>query len=398
MMVPYNTYTTQEVIEPSINDRPFTSSQLQLPMYVGSYVIIEGHNFTLDELKNRNGHVVIRIISYDDNTNTLHGKVFVPLYTLLDRVEELDNLGNTVDPIQTGIPAGIEELVATTKYVVATPQDIIDVCFVFHMEDVENGIVNGQGITNCYTYRYRYNCEETVMQQLTNVEYTPCFPSEMEEYTGEHSPSCTGSTLWYQMSSLQDDLFRILNRSGERQQTRYRQKFNFGTTLWRYLKYRTEGIVDEVELSHAKGNIRTITTKGLKRNTVREKNKKKPTMLRFETNTQLKCLRSILGNSVTIGIRKRRPKLEESDTLLPPATLNIVVGNNADNKKNQSLPLTRIDFINSQKDSHLIIFYDDYNLNHNATRLTNRDDNDIINNNFIKYMLSSNFSDNLYEA
>jgi hypothetical protein len=139
-----------------------------------------------------------------------------------------------------------------------------------------------------------------------------------------------------------------------------------------------------------------MTTKGLKRSTLRENHKIKPTMLRFETFNQLKCLRSILGNSVTIGVRKRRPKLHESDTLLPPTTLNIVVGKDENN--NQPTALTRIDFINNQKESHLIVLYDDYNLNHNATRLTNRDDNDIINNSFIKYMITRNFSDNMYET
>ncbi len=396
-MAPYNTYITQQVNNPLINSRPFTSSLLRLQMYVGSYVIIEGHHLNENELKNRNGHVVIRIMSQNDNNNTIHGRVFIPLYTILDRVEESDNLGNPVDPIQTGIPAGIEELVSTTKYVEACPQDIIDVCFVFHMEDVENGVVNGQGIKNCYMYRYTYNLPEVpAKQQLTHVEYTPCFPSQMEEYTAEHSPSCTGFTLWKQISRLQDELFKILNRYGERQQTRYRQKFDFDATLWRYLVYRTQGIVEEVNLSTAKGNIRSMTTKGLKRHTLRENSKKKPTMLRFETFSQLKCLRSILGNSVTIGVRKRRPRLEDSDTLVPPTTLNIVVGK--DDSNNPITVLTRIDFINSQKDSHFIILYDDYNLNHNAKRLANRDENDIIHNNFIKYMMDPNFSEGLYET
>jgi hypothetical protein len=191
-------------------------------MYVGSYVIIEGHHLNENEFKNRTGHVVIRIMSHDEHTNMIHGKVFIPLYTILERVEELDSLGNSVDPIQTGIAAGIEEVVSTTKYVVASPQDIIDFCFVFHMEDVENGVVNGQGITNCYTYRYSYDVYEgPVMQQLTPAEYTSCFPSKMGLYTAQHLPSCTGSILWYKISSLQDDLFKILNRSGKRQQTRY---------------------------------------------------------------------------------------------------------------------------------------------------------------------------------
>jgi hypothetical protein len=192
-MVSYNTYITQQDVKPLVNTQPFTAPRLRFSIHVGSYVILNGYNLSNNKLKNRSGNAVIRVMSYDINSNTIHGRLFIPLYAVLETVDTIDNVGNNVQPIQTGILAGIEELVSTPKCIIASTTDIVDVCFVFHMDDVINGVVNGQGITNCYLYRYYYDLEGEVTQQLTCIEYSPCFASEMEEYTGEHSPSCTFS-------------------------------------------------------------------------------------------------------------------------------------------------------------------------------------------------------------
>ena len=386
----YEMYTSQQVLPPQVNTDPFKAPHIELQTYVGSYVVLCGIRMSDCELKNRQGRVVIRVISYDAHTNMLCGNVMMLLAVVYDEVGGTDSLGNSIETLETGIAAGICEVVSTCTYVVATPEDIMDVCFVFHVDDVENGIVNGQGIYNCYVYRYHYSVitvdgENT--KQLTVQEYVPCFPCEVESYRANKSKYCTASNLWYSMSNLQDEMFRILNRYGDRQQNRYRQKFPFGEVFWDYLKFRTRGVVTEVEVpSH---QYRSMLTQGIRRHTVRVKNKRQRTyMLRFESTQQLECLRNILGNTVTIGVRKRRPKIDASDTVRPSTILNVVAGR--DNPDDNDCSVTRIDFVNNTHDAHILVLYEDYILNSNAKKLTNRDDKDIFNNQFIKYMLLSN--------
>ena len=390
-MVVYASYTTEQALVPLINTKPFTAPQLQFMIYVGAYVVLNG-NYTLNQkFKNEDGNVVVKVISYDPNTDVLHGNVLMDLSNVVDDVYRTDSLGNNIQPIDTGLAAGITEVVTSTNYVVAKPENIVDICFVFHMDDVDNGLVNGQGIRNCYLCRFHYISTQSDDKFLHPIEnHESSFPSELREYKGLDSKDCTSSILWYRLSDLQDDVFRALNRWGGQQPNKYKLKFPFGNILWAYIKHCTKGVVEETTLS-SRGYCRPMTTKGIRRQTVRARRPKPSTMLRFENYDQLNCLRRILGNSITLGVRKRKPKLGESDIVQPLTTINIIIGNNGEAGNNNGRVVTKIDFVNNLKDPHIMLYYDDYTFSRNSKKLVNRDDENIIENEFIKYMLISHF-------
>ena len=139
------------------------------------------------------------------------------------------------------------------------------------------------------------------------------------------------------------------------------------------------------------GYIRTFTLKGLDRETVRAPNNR--VLLRFQNDNQLNCLRSILGNAVTIGQRVRRPRLFERVMFRPLNRLHVIFGRNSIQpvRLGRGDRSSRIDFIISDYDSQIVLYYDDYLLSINLDELVNRRNENIIDNEFIQYMLESNF-------
>jgi hypothetical protein len=95
------------------------------------------------------------------------------------------------------------------------------------------------------------------------------------------------------------------------------------------------------------GIIRCFTLKGVKQHTFWTP--QYSSLLRFETEGQLECLRTILGDATTVGARMRRPKINTYNTPLPFTKLNVIVGS-----ENQQLPI-RIDSINDRIDFFLTI-------------------------------------------
>jgi hypothetical protein len=70
---------------------------------------------------------------------------------------------NYVNPLTTGVAAGIPEVVTCMYKVIASTSDIEDIAFVFHITDFINGRVYGQGISNCYLLRYNYLSNNTLI-------------------------------------------------------------------------------------------------------------------------------------------------------------------------------------------------------------------------------------------
>jgi hypothetical protein len=97
-------------------------------------------------------------------------------------------------------------------------------------------------------------------------------------------------------------------------------------------------------------------------------------LLRFETEAQLQCLRNILGDATTVGVRMRRPKINSYNSLLTFTKLNVIVGSD-----NQQIQIRkecfndRIDFFFNDYDSYIAVSFDEYLVNGttNANHLQN---------------------------
>ena len=293
-------------------------------------------------------------------------KRMVPKFKVEDVGANVDTAGNEVRRIYDGIAATVVELVKTPFTVIADIDDIIDVCFVFDLDNIEDGHVFGLGIRNCYLCRYYYLPDN---QRIEPFKLEESFASDNPLHTS--SRRCTSSILWYSICALQDVIWKSLNRYAERQENWSKVKCNMNDTLWDYLIHRTNGLVNQVT-TKSPGIIRNATLMGIER--VSKRVPQTTHCLRFETKEQLLCLRKIFGDSALIGLRRRRPKLNTSDRIEPLTKVNIIVGKQSNE---DSIPeihrsrSSRIEFFFNDFESFICLYYEDFILSANAQRLTN---------------------------
>jgi hypothetical protein len=360
---------------------------MKIAVSIGAYIVLRGDDIENDFLKSSSGNIIAQILSFNKDLNIINCRVLVLLSSVIPLLTyDVDEDGNIIELIREGEASGIYEVVSSCYQVLASPVDIIDLSFIFNLLDFESGRAYGQGINNCFLLRYKHNNQTNL---LTTLKDQITFPSNSIGHY--YFDSCSSSVIWYRISSLQDAIWRALNCRADRQDNCVRIPFYFDDVLRAYLLYRTRGIVNPVKMSS--GFIRSLTLKGLQRATYKIPNKRM--LLRFQDDNQLRCLRSIIGNSATIGQRLRRPKLFEKTILQPLTRLNVIIG------RALQLPVrlrrgdrsSRIDFIISDYDSKIVVYYDDYLLSKEADELVNRQNQNIIDNEFIQFMIESNLEE-----
>jgi hypothetical protein len=379
-------YVSQYNTSPDYGTLPFYVPRLKGFLSVGTYVLLNGEGVP-DRFWTQDGNVIARVVSCNYYNNTIDCNLLLPMRSIFATLNPAGQY--QYHHLESGIAAGVVEVVLSQHQCVASTSDIEDVAFVFHIIDYLHGRVYGQGISNCFLLRYTYSINN---QSLTPSDYESCFPS----FYLDHRTllfSCTVTSLWRSISNLQDILWKVLNRPSQNQNTTVKIMFPFDPILWGYLLVRSQGIVEEINFSDA-GFIRSFTLKGMWRYTVWSP--QRSSLLRFETQSQLQCLRSIIGASTTIGIRIRRPRLNCHDRLLPLTTVNAIIGSTT-----PELPIrrtsvrNRIDFFFNDYDSHIIVNYDSYVLSGNGRELRNNNYENIANNQYVTYMRRSFFPSQL---
>jgi hypothetical protein len=180
-----------------------------------------------------------------------------------------------------------------------------------------------------------------------------------------------------------------MNKYSEKDDNTTEMEFPFDELIWSYLIYRTKDVLVEHELL-SDGTIRCFTLKGMIRETMRTGNEASY-ILRFQTEDQLECLREILGDATTLGIRMRRPQLNVKTIIQPNTTMNIIIG--SDMEQNSPFRINsnanRIDFIKNDNNSYIVVKYEGYKLSSNSKLLLNKKHQNIINHFHIKYMMDS---------
>jgi hypothetical protein len=242
MVVTIINTTASEPAIPQYSELPLHSPVMKMHISNGSFVMMNGDSVQDTIVKTREGQIVVQLTSYDTSRNVIEGNLLVLLSHVLDVVGvSLDTEGTEVRRIYDGIASGFVELVKTPNRVIATINDIIDVCFVFDLENIEDGRAFGLGISNCYLCRYYYLPDN---QQIEPFKLEERFASDNPQHTSTRR--CTSSILWYSICALQDVIWRSLNRYGERQENWSKVKCNMNDILWDYLIHRTNGLVHEI--------------------------------------------------------------------------------------------------------------------------------------------------------
>jgi hypothetical protein len=178
-----------------------------------------------------------------------------------------------------------------------------------------------------------------------------------------------------------------MNTASERQATSVRVLLPIDETTLEYIRYRCYGEVKKV-LMKSRTKIRSFTANGMKRYTKRAK--RKLYLLRFETENQLNALRKIIGDTCTIGIRRRRPKVNTMDKLTLNNTINLLhAKENLDSNEltcSQHISHNSIDFLTDQYETYMVVRYHRYTFNDRG--VTNAHSN-VTDSNYVVSIMSS---------
>lgn len=351
---------------PNYGQRPILSNTLRMMISIGSSVLIkkEGRN-GVDE-QNDDDVIVATIVSYQSET-----EVTCLMYKSID---ELD-CRSMISRMSIGVGYGLREVLKTKQKIVVSIDEVIDFAFIFQIRNLEDDCINYGGISNCYLLRFQ--AEDGI---INDVEHHQRFPCDSPQHRMHQS---TMATIWHGISCLQDSLWKVLNSAAERQVPIVRVPVNIDCTLMQYIEYRSDVVVAAVTLKQS-GRLSFTTLKGMKRSTKKAKRKLK--LRRFETVEQLGILRKIIGDSCTIGIRRRRPKLGFTDRLQMNNGINIIVGSENEPTTKKQVYHESIDFVSDERETYMMVRYVSYL--YNSKGITNEFRN-VTSNDYVAYMLSS---------
>lgn len=361
-----NKFSCWEETIPHFKQSALLSPVMHVNVSVGSPVVIR---HAQDEWStNRDDIIVGTIVSYVSES-----EIVCSTYELID---EVDCMAST-PRIPFGVGYGMKEVVKTTGRIVVNIHDIVDFAFIFKYDNIEDDFVEYGGINNCFLIRYQL--DEGVYEDIKGYLKFPCDSSSHPFYNRSSI-----ATIWHGITNIQETLWKVLNSESERQVTVVRVPLNVDFILLQYLLYRCSGVIGKVTVKET-GVVRCVTMRGMKR--VTKKSKRNVFFLRFETEQHIALFHSMIGDSSTIGIRRRRPKLGCFDKLAENNAINVIL------PKSQVITTKRyvyhdsIDIVSDECNSFMMVRYGSYM--YNGTRLEN-ERSDIINNDYIMKMFSCN--------
>jgi hypothetical protein len=203
--------------------------------------------------------------------------------------------------------------------------EVLEICFVFKYGDVVDGKFCCEGITNAFYCRYRYD-NDSVLEPICKVE-DPffSFPSLSPMFT-MYWCHCWSTELWESIIMVQQAITGVLCRYSQRQgkHPEGRSRISIQASLMHYINawLRNRNVFPS-------GKRWSRMQKHVRSGVIFKKMKVNVTALcwRFDTQRKLDVLSQLCGKNVSVGFRKRPPKLGVSYSVRENDSLNVVVGN-----------------------------------------------------------------------
>jgi hypothetical protein len=377
MSIMHPTETNQE---PHIayEEFPFYIPLFKCMMSIGSSVIIEYNTaekdispFFIEGIVSYKNVLVGIINKFQSASSTISVNLFQ--YASFQRSNQ------QISTINTGIASGIQELVQTFKVIQVDISSIVDIAFFFQLSDIEAGKAHCQGISNCFLVRYCF--DNGKYTENLNFCTFPC-----QHALHQYFPSCFIWRIWSFISHIQDILWSALNRASEKQ-SKFGDsiRFKIDQEMVNYLVYKSTKLV-EIQNVKVQSRIRATTLKGLHRRATRVQ--VKSSMLRYETESQLSLLRTIIGTSSSIGLQKKRPKLNIPDKIQFNDLFHLIIGNEL-NEEPTRLRTTKsgVDIIFNENYGILTVRYKKFIYN-DYTIFNTSNHEKLIHNKFLQYMMN----------
>jgi hypothetical protein len=370
--------TTATIPEPSYASFPYYAPKFRNMVAIGSSVIVVrdeiigvSEGFVIDGLFGNKSVVVGIILSHHHETNNLRLNLF-------QRCNVQDSNQQIMSPT-IGLAAGMKELVQTTAVIDVNASSVVDIAFLFQLDDIISGTALCQGIRNCFLIRYQYYNGS----YSTKIKFQT-FPSHHPHHT--YFSTCFLFRIWSCICKIQDILWSALNRATERQ-CKFGEsiKFSIDQEMMDYLVFKSVPVVKLQQLP-SRSVIRATTTKGLRR--VAVKVNRNASILRYETEDQLQLLRCIIGSGYTVGMQKKRPKLNLPDKIQINDPFHVIIGGTV--PETPTLLRTQksgIDIIHNKYNCIMTVRYEKYIYNNILLHNINGEDK-LSNNLYFKEMMS----------
>ena len=132
--------------------------------------------------------------------------------------------------------------------------------------------------------------------------------------------------IWHGLVGLQQTMRRLISKYGMKQKLRQTHNSPVSNEFWSYI-LRNTGAGEKNEMRVEKSAVRQIVqvvTNGARCHSTGPS--RRSFILRFVTNSELCIFCGLLGECALIGVRKPRPKLNDSREILENDGVNVVVG------------------------------------------------------------------------
>jgi hypothetical protein len=298
-------------VEPEVFDPTLYCPQVEAMLTPGNWVVFRNDdtNFESEEDEDVSVGLILKIDA--SKQQALQVNVFINLTKdLISQLRiRLDN-----NPLLKWIP----HILRTTRSKWITAKSVSSIAWVFNPTDLERRPNEGhQGMSNLFLLAY-----DDTGALIVNGCHSFC--SGYTFYALNLS-DCYQERVWNGIQTLRAEICRHLGRYSEKQgsYTRVSSNIVVGREAWRFLLLKV-GKKVRLPLNRLAMTTKRLLQPGLLlRSTPISGNS---TMVRFETQSELSILSSVLGELVTVEVRKRRPKYGVVDSLHVNDIINVVAG------------------------------------------------------------------------
>jgi hypothetical protein len=300
----------------SVHDQPVYCPQVKALLTPGNWVLFRNDDtqFTSDENEDISIGLIMATTSRSgDGTNS--NMLEVNLFRRITKALSHDLcLRSFTNPLYQWIP----QILRTRRCKWIDPGSIQSIAWVFQTQHLDQKPNEGhQGMSNLLLHY-------TGIGEL--ISSGGCYPfcSDYVAYSLILA-DCYQERVWIGLQTLHAEICRHLGRSSEKQGyfTKVSSQVVVGREDWQFLLSKVER-----ETGPPIGRNACISKRVLQPGLVLKstKNLFYSSMLRFETEVQLQSLSSVLGELVTMEVRKRRPKYNVVESLHGNDVINTIAG------------------------------------------------------------------------
>jgi hypothetical protein len=293
-----------------VTDRPAYCPQVKAVLSPGNYIIFKNDNtmFDCDEQEDLSIGLIMKT---EGNGSKVEVNLFQRVTPLV--VKDL-RLPTFTHPRHKWIP----KVIRTERCHWINAASITTIAWVFqsHLMEPNEG---HQGMSNLYLLTHN--------DWGDLIGSNDCYPfcSYYAMYNSFFSDCCYPERVWNGLQNLRSEISRHLGRFSEKQGsfTKVSSLVVIGSEAWQFLLSRVESRVGAPV-----GRNSWIQKRVLEPGLLLKSNSKGyySTMIRFETEDELHCLSSVLGELVTVDVRKRRPRYGVVESLHLNDVINIIAG------------------------------------------------------------------------